>query len=80
MNYSAALPVQYIKVQSGSFQCMVITGFQFMANKQFRMKKILGTSVCADISQHALKNQYIQDLYDKITQQVVFLDDNFVFL
>ena len=37
-----------------------ITGFQFMANKQFRMEKILGTSVCADISQYALKNQYVQ--------------------
>ena len=31
------------------------TGFQFMENKQFRM----GTSVCADISQFALKNQNI---------------------
>ena len=29
-----------------------ITGFQFMANKQFRMEKRWGTSVCADISQY----------------------------
>ena len=35
------------------------TGFQFMANKQFRMEKRWGTSVCADISQYALKNQNI---------------------
>ena len=31
------------------------TGFQFMANKQYRIEKILGTTVYADISQHALK-------------------------
>ena len=42
-----------------------ITGFRFMANKQFRMEKRLGTSVCADISKYALKNQYIQFLYEK---------------
>ena len=42
-----------------------------MANKQFRMEKILGTSVCADISQNALKNQQIKFLYD------IFLDEHF---
>ena len=42
------------------------TGFQFMANKQFRMEiKRLGTSVCADISQHAFKNQYVQFYMNK---------------
>ena len=41
-----------------------ITGFRFMANKQFRMEKRLGTSVCADISKYALKNQYVQFLYE----------------
>ena len=35
-----------------------------MPNKRFRMeKKKLGTSVCADISHYALKNQYV--LFDK---------------
>ena len=29
----------------------------------------MGTSVCADISKYALKNQYVQFLYEKITQQ-----------
>ena len=29
-----------------------LTGFQFIANKQFSMEKRLGTSVCADISKH----------------------------
>ena len=53
--------------ESYGWRLKVITGFQFMANKQFRMKKRLGTSVCADISQYALKNQYIQLLYEKIT-------------
>ena len=36
-------------------------------------KKILGTSVCADISQYALRNQYIQFLYETITQQVFLM-------
>ena len=37
-----------------------------MSNTQFRMKKKrLGASVCADISQYVLKNQYIQFLYKK---------------
>ena len=31
-----------------------ITGVEFMANKQFRMEKELGTTVCADISHYAL--------------------------
>ena len=39
---------------------------QFMANKQFRIDKRLETSVCADITQYALKNQEIQFLYEKI--------------
>ena len=41
-------------------------------------KKRLGTSECAEISQYALKNQYLQFLYEKITQQFFFYD-NFVF-
>ena len=49
-----------------------------MANKQFRIEKRFGTSVCADISQYALKNQYIQFLYEKITPQKN-LDGNLVF-
>ena len=48
------------------------TVFHFMANKQFRMEKGLGTSVCADISQCALKNQYVQFVYEKITQHIFF--------
>ena len=40
-----------------------------MANKQFRMEKRLGTSVCADISHYALQNQYINFLYKKITKK-----------
>ena len=40
-----------------------------MANKQFRMEKKLGTSVCADISHYVLKNQYVQFLSEKVTQQ-----------
>ena len=55
---------------------MVRTGFQFMANKQFRMDKIMGTSVCADITQYALKNKYVNFLYEKITQHI-FLDEHF---
>ena len=43
-----------------------------MAKKQFRMEKRLGTSVCADISKYALKNQYVRFLYKKITQQIFF--------
>ena len=35
----------------------LITGIQFVANKQFSMEKRLGTSVCADNSKHPLKNQ-----------------------
>ena len=50
-----------------------ITGLNFMAKKQFSMEKRLGTSVCADISQHPLKNQYIFFLYEKITIHVFFL-------
>ena len=50
-----------------------------MANKQFRMEKKLGTSVCSDISHYALKNQYIQFLWEKITQKKN-LDENFGFL
>ena len=51
-----------------------------MANKQFRMeKKIFGTSVCADISQYGLKNQYVKFLYEKITEHN-FLDDSWDFL
>ena len=42
-----------------------------MANKQFRMeKKILETSVCADISLHALKTQYVQLIYEKLIWHV----------
>ena len=55
------------------------TGFRFMANKQFRMEKRLGTSVCADTSQYALKNQYINFLYEKTTQHI-FFDDIFFFV
>ena len=58
---------------------MFITGFQFMANKQFRMEKRLGTSVCADISQYTLKNLYVKFLYEK-KHSTHFFDDNFVFL
>ena len=43
-----------------------------MANKQFRMEKRLRTSVGADISQYALKNQYVLFLYEKITQEFFF--------
>ena len=43
-----------------------------MANKQFGMEKILGTSVCAEISQYALKNQYLKILYEK---NHIFLDE-----
>ena len=51
-----------------------------MANKQFRMgKKILGLSVCADISQFALKNQYVEFLYEKITKHI-FLDNILFFV
>ena len=57
----------------------VTTEFQFMANKQLRMEKWLGTSVCADISQYALKKQYVKILYEKITQNF-FLDENTGFL
>ena len=39
------------------------TGFKFTANKQFRMEKKLGTSVCPDISHYALKNQYVQHIF-----------------
>ena len=48
------------------------TGFRFMANKQFKLEKRLGTSVCADISKYALKNQYVQFLYEKTTQHSFF--------
>ena len=48
------------------------TGFKFMANKQFRMEIFLGISVCADISHYALKNQCVQFLQEKITQQNFF--------
>ena len=41
-----------------------------MANKQFRMEKRLETSVCADISKHVLKNQYVQFVKEKITQNI----------
>ena len=41
---------------------LYITGFKFMANKQFRTRKKMGTSVYADISHYALKNQYGQSL------------------
>ena len=37
-----------------------------MAKKQFRIEKILGTSMYADISQNALKNQYVPILYEKV--------------
>ena len=50
-----------------------------MANKQFRMEKRLGTSVCADISLYALKKQYVQFLYEKITQEKK-VEGNFGFL
>ena len=53
---------------SGSRKLVPKTGFQFMANRQFRMEQRSGTSVCADISQYALQNQYIKFLYEKISQ------------
>ena len=34
---------------------LYIRGLYFMAKRHFRMQKILGTSVCTDISQNALK-------------------------
>ena len=43
-----------------------------MANNQFRMEKLLRTSVCADISQYALKNQYVEFSYEKITPEKKF--------
>ena len=55
-----------------------IKGFQFMANKQFRMEKILGTSVCADISQYVLKTKTL-NLYMKKSLNTFNLDDNLVF-
>ena len=48
------------------------TGFWFMANKEFRMEKRLGTSVCADSLKYALKNQYVKFLYEKTTQRIFF--------
>ena len=51
---------------SGQKKIMIKTGFQFMAKKQFRIEKILGTSMYADISQNALKNQYVPILYEKV--------------
>ena len=47
-------------ISKGANPYSVITGFKFMANKQFRMEeKKMGKSVCADISHYALKNQYV---------------------
>ena len=57
-----------------------IIGFQFMANKQFRMKKkILGTEMCTDISKHPLKNQYVQFLYEKNHQTFFFFFFFFIY-
>ena len=57
---------QYMKLKShieDEQKLSYTTGFEFMANKQFRMGgKKLGTSVCADILHYALKNQYVQFL------------------
>ena len=61
--------INYQATQGGQYK----TGFWFMANKQFRMGKRLGTSVCADILKYALKNQYVQFLYEKTTQHIFFL-------
>ena len=43
-----------------------------MGNKQFGMDNRLGTSFCAYISQHPLKNQYVHFVYEKFTQEIVF--------
>ena len=42
-----------------------------MANKQFRMEKILGTIVCADNSQYALNNQNVDFLQENITHKKI---------
>ena len=48
------------------------SSWQFAIGKQTVQngKKRLGTSVCADISQHALKNHYVHCFYEKITQHI----------
>ena len=44
----------------------------FMANKQFRMEKQLGTSVCADISHYVFKNQYVKFFIGKNHSKKLF--------
>ena len=51
-----------------------------MANKQFRMEKRLGPSVCADISKYALKNQYVKFVYEKTTQNIFFKLNSWFFV
>ena len=55
-----------------------ITGFQFMANKQLRMEKKLGTSVCADIS-HQLSKTNTFNFYKKKSFNKKNLDEIFCF-
>ena len=82
-NSTSGADLQYcscaVQECAGCAYAPYITGFQFMANKQFRMEKRLGTSVCADISKYALKNQYVQFLYEKTTQHIFFLMKFLVF-
>ena len=48
------------------------TGFKFMANKQFRIEKKLGTSVCADISHYTLKKNNTFNFYRKKSLNIFF--------
>ena len=57
--FSSALPL-LLNCSTCSACKTCRTGFKFMANKQLRMQKKRGTSVSANISHYALKNQYVQ--------------------